>query len=40
VSGKYFAKCEVKTPSRVSLDEGASAQLWEISEALVGEHLI
>ena len=40
VSGKYFAKCEVKTPSRASFDEAASAQLWEISEALVGEHLI
>lgn len=40
VSGKYFAKCEVKTPSRAALDENAAAKLWEISEGLVAEHLI
>jgi len=40
VSGKYFAKCEVKTPSQAALDEKSATRLWEISEALVGEYLI
>lgn len=40
VSGKYFAKSEVKTPARAALDEKSAARLWEISEALVAEYLI
>lgn len=40
VSGKYFAKCEVKSPSRGALDETAAARLWDISERLVAKHLI
>jgi NAD(P)-dependent dehydrogenase (short-subunit alcohol dehydrogenase family) len=35
VSGRYFAKCKEKTPSRNARDEAAAAQLWQVSEELV-----
>jgi NAD(P)-dependent dehydrogenase (short-subunit alcohol dehydrogenase family) len=36
ISGKYFAKCKVKTPKRQALDEAAAARLWAVSDQLVG----
>jgi NAD(P)-dependent dehydrogenase (short-subunit alcohol dehydrogenase family) len=36
ISGKYFAKCKVKTPKRQALDEAAAARLWAVSDELVG----
>ena len=35
VTGKYFAKCRVKTPSVNARDEAAAAHLWDVSEELV-----
>ncbi len=37
VSGKYFAKCKARTPSKAARDEAAAARLWEVSERLVAE---
>jgi len=34
VSGGYFAKRKVKTPSRAASDDAAAARLWEKSEAI------
>jgi NAD(P)-dependent dehydrogenase (short-subunit alcohol dehydrogenase family) len=34
VSGGYFAKRKVKTPSRAARDDAAAAKLWAMSEAL------
>jgi NAD(P)-dependent dehydrogenase (short-subunit alcohol dehydrogenase family) len=35
VSGKYFSKCKVKTPSREARDEAIAKRLWDVSEKLV-----
>lgn len=35
VSGKYFSKCKVKTPSREARDATVAKRLWEVSEQLV-----
>jgi NAD(P)-dependent dehydrogenase (short-subunit alcohol dehydrogenase family) len=35
VSGQYFEKCRIATPSAEAQDRAAAARLWEISEALV-----
>ena len=35
VSGKYFAKCKVKTPSREARDAAVARRLWDVSEELV-----
>lgn len=37
ISGEYFVRCKVATPSAHALDDDAAAQLWEVSEALVGK---
>jgi len=34
VSGRYFAKCREKTPSRAGQDAAAARRLWAVSEAL------
>lgn len=36
VSGKYFSKSKVKTPSREARDAAVAARLWTVSEELVG----
>ncbi len=36
ISGKYFEKRQVKTPSLAAQDEAAQTRLWEISAKLVG----
>jgi NAD(P)-dependent dehydrogenase (short-subunit alcohol dehydrogenase family) len=35
VTGRYFAKCRQKTPSKAARDPQAARQLWEVSEELV-----
>ena len=35
VTGKYFVKCRVRTPSRAARDDAAARRLWERSEELV-----
>ena len=34
-TGKYFAKCKVKKPSREARDPAVAKRLWEMSEDLV-----
>ncbi len=34
VSGEYFAKRKVQTPSRAARDDDAAAKLWQRSEAI------
>ena len=36
VSGKYFARCAEKQPSRAARDADAARRLWEISAAMTG----
>ncbi len=36
VSGEYFAKCKITTPSRKARDEANARKLWELSERLCG----
>ncbi len=36
VTGKYFAKCNEKAPSKAAQDDGVAKQLWEVSEKLTG----
>jgi NAD(P)-dependent dehydrogenase (short-subunit alcohol dehydrogenase family) len=35
VTGKYFADCKEKQPTKVAQDDDAARKLWEISESLV-----
>jgi len=35
VSGKYFSKCKVKTPSREAREAAVARRLWAVSEELV-----
>jgi NAD(P)-dependent dehydrogenase (short-subunit alcohol dehydrogenase family) len=35
VTGRYFIKCKLRSPSKVARDEDAARRLWEVSEALV-----
>ena len=35
VSGKYFSKCKVKTPSREAREASVAKRLWDVSEELV-----
>ena len=35
VTGKYFVKCQEKTPAAAALDEGVQRRLWEASEEMV-----
>ena len=37
VSGEYFAKRRVKTPSPAARDDAAATRLWEMSEAIANE---
>lgn len=37
VSGKYFVKCKVRSPSKVARDDAAAERLWQVSEDLVGK---
>jgi len=37
VSGKYFAKCKERSPSRIAGDPDAAKRLWDISEDLVSK---
>jgi NAD(P)-dependent dehydrogenase (short-subunit alcohol dehydrogenase family) len=37
VTGKYFIKCRVRTPTSAAQDEEAARRLWEVSEQLVAE---
>ncbi len=37
VSGKYFVKCQPKTPSKHAQDTYAAQQLWKVSEDLVAQ---
>lgn len=39
VTGKYFAKCKAKTPSREGRDMEKAARLWDVSEELVAKAL-
>lgn len=36
VTGEYFAKCKVKTPSRKARDDDSARKLWDLSEKLCG----
>ncbi len=36
VTGKYFAKCKEKTPSRAARDAALARTLWEVTEELAG----
>jgi len=36
VSGEYFARCKVATPSRRARDDDSARRLWELSEKLCG----
>jgi len=36
VSGEYFVKCKVATPSRRARDDASARRLWELSERLCG----
>jgi NAD(P)-dependent dehydrogenase (short-subunit alcohol dehydrogenase family) len=35
VTGKYFVKCQVRSPSRAARDDTAAAKLWKVSEEYV-----
>ena len=35
VTGQYFVKCRVRTPSPAAQDEAAAVLLWSVSEELV-----
>jgi NAD(P)-dependent dehydrogenase (short-subunit alcohol dehydrogenase family) len=37
VSGKYFAKCKQKDPSKAAQDDATAKRLWEVSEKLIGQ---
>lgn len=37
VTGKYFVKCGVRTPSKAARDGAAAARLWQVSEELVSQ---
>ena len=37
VTGKYFSKCKVKTPSREARDAAVAKRLWDVSEKLVAK---
>lgn len=39
VTGKYFDKCKIKTPSKESLNEAHWTKLWQVSEALIDDAL-
>jgi len=39
VTGAYFVKCKVRTPSKAAQDGEAAARLWDVSERLVGSSL-
>jgi NAD(P)-dependent dehydrogenase (short-subunit alcohol dehydrogenase family) len=36
ITGEYFAKCKVKTPSKQARDDASALRLWELSERLCG----
>jgi NAD(P)-dependent dehydrogenase (short-subunit alcohol dehydrogenase family) len=36
VTGEYFAKCQIKQPSRRAQDDASARRLWELSERLCG----
>jgi NAD(P)-dependent dehydrogenase (short-subunit alcohol dehydrogenase family) len=36
VTGKYFAKCRERSPSRAAQDDEAARRLWDVSERLAG----
>ena len=36
VSGEYFYKCRVTSPSKAALDDEAAAQLWDVSAEMTG----
>ena len=36
VTGRYFADCKEKTPSKAARDEAAQERLWDVSAKLVG----
>lgn len=38
VSGEYFVRCRVRTPSAAARDPESARRLWELSERLVAEH--
>ncbi len=38
LNGKYFAKCQQKTPKKWALDADAARRLWDESEQMVGAH--
>jgi NAD(P)-dependent dehydrogenase (short-subunit alcohol dehydrogenase family) len=35
VTGQYFAKCRIKTPTKAAQDAAAAKRLWDVSEELV-----
>jgi retinol dehydrogenase 12 len=39
VTGKYFAKCKAKAPSREARDPAVAKRLWDVSEELVAKAL-
>ncbi len=39
VTGKYFAKCKARTPSREARDPRVAKRLWDVSEELVAKAL-
>lgn len=36
VTGEYFTKCKIKTPSKRARDDASARKLWELSEKLCG----
>jgi NAD(P)-dependent dehydrogenase (short-subunit alcohol dehydrogenase family) len=36
VTGEYFARCQIATPSKQARDEASAKRLWELSEKLCG----
>jgi hypothetical protein len=36
VTGKYFARCKERTPSRAAREPEAPRRLWEVSEQMTG----
>ena len=36
VTGQYFYKCQVTSPSKAALDDEAAARLWDVSAELTG----
>ena len=36
VTGEYFSRCQIATPSRRARDDASAKQLWELSETLCG----